>query len=138
VLFLIELSTRKVEIAGLAPIANRLWMSQIGLNLTDAVDGILKGKRYLIHDRDPLFTSEFLKVLVETGVASVKLQPRSPRTCRELCAQSALLRPTARLLSLLTCRDRGQNETESTKCWQPSPVLTRLHALRVSQSNSRT
>jgi len=28
--------------------------------LTDAVDGILTGKRYLIHDRDPLFTIEFL------------------------------------------------------------------------------
>jgi hypothetical protein len=26
--------------------------------LTDAVDGLLNGKRYLIHDRDPLFTAE--------------------------------------------------------------------------------
>jgi len=63
VLFFIELSTRKVEIAGIALIANGLWMSQVGCNLTDAVDGIRKGKRYLIHDRDPLFTSEFLKML---------------------------------------------------------------------------
>ena len=63
VLFFIELSTRKVEIAGIAPVANGLWMNQIGRNLTDAVDGILKGKRYLIHDRDPLFTSEFLDML---------------------------------------------------------------------------
>ena len=78
VLFFIELSTRKVEIAGIASVANGLWMNQIGRNLTDAVDGILKGKRYLIHDRDPLFTSEFLKVLSETGVASVKLPARSP------------------------------------------------------------
>lgn len=75
--FFIELSTRKVEIAGIAA-ANGLWMSQIGRNLTDAVDGILKGKRYLIHDRDPLFTTEFLKMLAETGVKSVKLPPRSP------------------------------------------------------------
>src|SRR5499427_4096842 len=30
VLFFIELSTRKVEIAGIAPIANGLWMNQIG------------------------------------------------------------------------------------------------------------
>lgn len=64
--FFIELSTRKVEIAGIAAAANGLWMSQIGRNLTDAVDGILKGKRYLIHDRDPLFTTEFLKMLAET------------------------------------------------------------------------
>jgi hypothetical protein len=53
-------------------------MNQIGRNLTDVVDGILKGKRYLIHDRDPLFTDEFLKVLGETGVTSVKLPARSP------------------------------------------------------------
>ena len=68
VLFFIELSTRKVEIAGIAPSANGLWMNQIGRNLTDAMDGILKGKRYLIHDRDPLFTVEFLGVLADVGV----------------------------------------------------------------------
>ena len=78
VLFFIELSTRKVEIAGIATVANGLWMSQIGRNLTDAVDGILQGKRYLIHDRDPLFTAEFLRMLADVGVKSVKLPPRSP------------------------------------------------------------
>jgi hypothetical protein len=63
VLFLIELSTQRVEIAGIAPTAKGLWINQIERNLTDAVDGILMGKRYLIHDRGPLFTDEFLKVL---------------------------------------------------------------------------
>ncbi len=58
VLFFIELCTRRVEIAGVDSSVNGLWMSQIGRNLTDAVDGILRGKRYLIHDRDPLFTDE--------------------------------------------------------------------------------
>jgi len=78
VLFFIELSTRKVEIAGIGAAANGLWMSQIGRNVTDVVDGILHGKRYLIHDRDPLFTTEFLNMLAEVGVKSVKLPPRSP------------------------------------------------------------
>jgi len=78
VLFLVELSTRKVEIAGIAHGVNGLWMSQIGRNLTDSVDGILKGKRYLIHDRDPLFTNQFLDILADAGVKSVKLPPRSP------------------------------------------------------------
>ena len=76
-------------------------MSQVGRNLTDAAGGILKGKRYLIHDRDPLFTSEFLKMLKETGVASVKLPPRSPnlnayaerfvRTIKESCLNRLIL-----------------------------------------------
>jgi hypothetical protein len=48
VLFFMEVSTRKVEIAGIASAASSLWMSQIGRNLTDAGDGILNGKRYLI------------------------------------------------------------------------------------------
>ena len=101
VLFFIELSTRKVEIAGIASVANGLWMSQIGRNLTDAVDGILNGKRYLIHDRDPLFTGEFLGILATSGVKSVKLPPRSPnlnahaerfvRTIKESCLDRMIL-----------------------------------------------
>jgi transposase InsO family protein len=101
VLFFIELSTRKVEIAGVAANANGLWMSQIGRNLTDAVDGILNGQRYLIHDRDPLFTTEFLSMLEDAGVKSVKLPPRSPnlnayaerfvRTIRESCLERMIL-----------------------------------------------
>ena len=55
ILFFMELSTRRVEIAGIASHADGLCMSQIGRNLTDSVEGLLKGKRYLVHDRDPLF-----------------------------------------------------------------------------------
>ena len=35
--------------------------------------GILNGKRYLIHDRDPLFTTELQNILASVGVTSVKL-----------------------------------------------------------------
>ena len=101
VLFFIELSTRKMEIAGIAAVANGLWMNQIGRNLTDGVDGILKGKRYLIHDRDPLFTSAFLSMLKGSGVTSVKLPARSPnlnayaerfvRTIKESCLERLIL-----------------------------------------------
>src|SRR5947208_11932137 len=65
-------------IAGIASTANGLWMSQIGRRVTDAVDGILNGKRYLIHDRDPLFTPEFQNIVASVGVTSVKLPPQSP------------------------------------------------------------
>src|SRR5690349_14976393 len=60
VLFFIDLSTRKVEIGGIASSVNGLWMNQIARNLTDVVDGFFAGKRYLIHDRDPLYTKQFL------------------------------------------------------------------------------
>jgi putative transposase len=101
VLVFIELSTRKVEIGGIASAASGLWMSQIGRNLTDANDGILKGKRYLIHDRDPLFTAEFLRLIGSVGVKSVKLPPSSPnlnahaerfvRTIKESCLERMFL-----------------------------------------------
>jgi putative transposase len=101
VLFFLDLSTRQVEIAGIASAANGLWMGQIGRRVTDAVDGILLGKRYLIHDRDPLFTAEFLSLLAGVGVESVKLPPRSPnlnahaerfvRTIKESCLDRLIL-----------------------------------------------
>jgi putative transposase len=78
VLFFLELSTRRVEIAGIAADVDGLWMNQIARNLSDSVDGLLAGKRYLIHDRDPLFTAEFVNTLAAAGVESVKLPPRSP------------------------------------------------------------
>src|SRR5882762_3752262 len=78
VLLFMELSTRRVEIGGIASRANSLWMTQIARNLTDGVDGFFKGKRYLIHDRDPLYTREFLSMLAEAGIQSVRLPPRSP------------------------------------------------------------
>jgi hypothetical protein len=78
VLFFMELSTRRVQLGGIARVANGLWMAQIARNLTDGVDGFFKGKRYLIHDRDPLYTRDFLNMLADAGIESVKLPPRSP------------------------------------------------------------
>src|SRR6476620_7490032 len=60
VLFLIDLSTRRVQVAGISAVANGLCMLQLCRNLTDSVDVLVIGKRYLIHDRDALFTHEFL------------------------------------------------------------------------------
>jgi len=101
VLFFIELSTRKVEIGGISRTANGLWMSQIARNLTYVGEGIVSGKGYLIHDRDPLFTTEFVKVLADVGVKTVKLPRRSPnlnayaerfvRSIKESCLERLIL-----------------------------------------------
>jgi putative transposase len=101
ILFFIDLSTRKVQIAGIVSQGNGLWMSQVGRHCTDAVDGILNGKRYLIHDRDPLFTAEFQSILQSVGVKCVKLPPQSPnlnahaerfvRSIKETCLERLIL-----------------------------------------------
>ena len=78
VLLVMELSTRAVEIAGIVPEPSGEWMKQITRNLTNAFGGFLRGKRYLIHDRSPVFTPAFAATLKAAGVDVVKLPPRSP------------------------------------------------------------
>ncbi len=53
-------------------------MEQVARNLTDGFDGFLTGCRFLIHDRDPLFTAKFKKTLHREGIKSVRLPKRSP------------------------------------------------------------
>ena len=52
--------------------------------------GILTGKRYLIHDRDPLFTADSLEMIADAGVHQAQLawdgveattQSRTPPSC---------------------------------------------------------
>ena len=78
VLFVIDIERRRVQIAGIVHQPYRAWMKQIARNLTDNVDGFLSGTRYLIHDRDPLFSDEFREVLRAAGVKCLKLPAHSP------------------------------------------------------------
>ncbi len=78
VLFVIELNTRKVHIAGITNQANDAWMWNMARHLTDGFDGFLLGKRYLILDRDPLFTKGFRDILPGSGVEPLRLPARSP------------------------------------------------------------
>ena len=78
VLFVIELKTRRVKIAGIYHQPYGEWMEQMARNLTDVVDGFLRNARHLIHDRDPLYTRAFDEILKSAGVQPVRLPPRSP------------------------------------------------------------
>jgi transposase InsO family protein len=78
VLFVIDLATRRVEIAGISRCPDGLWMEQVARNLLDAADGFLVGKRYLIIDRDPLYTREFREAMKRGGVGVLRLPPSSP------------------------------------------------------------
>jgi putative transposase len=91
VLVVIDYKTRKVEIAGIIPQAYGDWMKQIARNLTDPMNGFLKDKKYLVHDRDPVFTEAFKEILraggikpVKTTVASPNLNPFAERFVRSI------------------------------------------------------
>ncbi len=101
VLFVIEVSTRRVKIAGISTQPDGAWMAQVARNLTDVEDGFFAGKKYLIHDRDPLFTAEFRETLAAAEIESVRLPARSPnlnpyaerfvRTIKESCLERMVL-----------------------------------------------
>ncbi len=78
VFFVMDIQTRRVQIAGIVHQPYDEWMKQIARNLTDVVDGFLLGKRYFIHDRDPLFTDAFRKTLLDSGIKPLKLPAQSP------------------------------------------------------------
>ena len=78
VVFVIDIETRRVEIAGITSQPCEAWMKQIARNLTDAGDGFLRDVRYLILDRDPLYTAAFRRMLKDSGVEGLRLPARSP------------------------------------------------------------
>ena len=78
VLFVLDLSTRRVAIAGITENPDGDWVVRVGRSLVDCFDGFLLKHRYLIHDRDPLFTTSFDAMLRSSGVEPIRLPPRSP------------------------------------------------------------
>jgi len=78
VLFVIDLSTRRVEIAGISCTPHGAWVERVLKRMTDDFDGFLRNHKYLIHDRDPLFTISMIEMLATTGVQSIRLPPKSP------------------------------------------------------------
>jgi len=76
-LIVIELSTRRVHLAGITPNPKTAWMMQMGRNLT-APDGVLAGKRFIIMDRDSKFCDAFRTMLSDCGTEPLRLPPRSP------------------------------------------------------------
>src|SRR5438874_11784674 len=59
VLVVMELATRRVQIAGITPQPTVTFMQQCARQLTDPFDGFLLGKRDLLHGRDPMCTQAF-------------------------------------------------------------------------------
>jgi putative transposase len=74
----IELATRRIEIAGITPCPNESWMVQIGRNLSDPIGGVLADKKLLIIDRDSKYSAAFRSLLADAGVEPVRLPARSP------------------------------------------------------------
>jgi len=77
-LFFMNLATRRVHFAGLTMNPDESWIVQAARNVTEADNGFLRGKRYLLMDRDTKFSEAFRITLEDGGVEPVRLPPRSP------------------------------------------------------------
>ena len=106
VFFVLDLATRRVHIAGISRQPSEAWMQQIGRNLTDVESGFLKGMRYLILDRDPLYTKAFRRLLKEAGTQALRLAPRSPNlNCLGYLGHPATARARRNMRRTRDCRE---------------------------------
>ncbi len=77
-LFVISLADRVVPIVGITTRPDEAWMLQLGRTLIDSESGPLRGKRYLIIDRDAKYTDLFRRLVRESRTEVIRLPPMSP------------------------------------------------------------
>src|SRR5215510_12930101 len=77
-LFVLDLCTRRVHVAGSTPHPDEAFMAQAARRLTDVVDGFLVGYRALICDRDTKWTNRFRRLIEDAGVRVVQTPIQAP------------------------------------------------------------
>jgi len=77
VLFFIELSARRVQLAGATAHPDSAWVTQQARNL--AIEERLSGVRFLLRDRDAKFSGPLDDVLRAEGLRVIRTPIRSPR-----------------------------------------------------------
>ena len=112
VLFFLRLGTREVQVAGVTPHPNAVWMVQVARHVTMEEWGFLSPGQSLIHDRDGKYCPAFQQIIDAAGVTRVPLPPRSPnlkayaerwvRSVKEECLARLILCGEASLRHALT------------------------------------
>lgn len=72
----IQYCTRQIKIVGIRERPDGEWMEQVARNITGFEE--LSDCKYLIHDRDPLYTLKFEQIFKDSGITPIKTPPRSP------------------------------------------------------------
>jgi len=79
VLVFIEHGTRRLHLAGVTARPTGAWTAQQAQNLAMGLGERFGALRFLIHDRDPVFTTAFGEVFKAEGLRIITTLPRTPR-----------------------------------------------------------
>jgi transposase len=79
VLVFIEHGTRRLHLGGVTAHPTGAWAAQQARNLAMDLGDHLGTLRFLIHDRDPLFTAAFGEVFKSEGLRNITTLPQTPR-----------------------------------------------------------
>ena len=79
VLVFIEHGTRRLHLAGVTAYPTGAWEAQQGRNLAMDLGDRLGALRFLVHDRDPVFTAAFGEVFRSEGLRVITTLPKTPR-----------------------------------------------------------
>jgi putative transposase len=82
VLFVIELGSRRVHLAGVTPHPTGWWVAQQARNLVAVLDDQATAFKFLIRDRDTKFSRAFDDVWRSTGVEIIRTPVRAPKRQR--------------------------------------------------------
>ena len=111
-LFVIELGSRRVHVAGVTAYPTGLWVAQQARNLLVELDDRAAAFRFLIRDRDTKFTRAFDDVWRSTGAEIICTPIRAPNanavaerwvgTVRRECLDHLIIVDEQQLRSVLT------------------------------------
>jgi putative transposase len=111
-LFVMEIATGRIYFAGCTSNPDEEWILQVIRNLLDSENGFLKGKRYLLMDRDAKYSEDFRFMLKGSDVEAVRLPARSPnmnahierfmRSLKEECLERLILFGEKSLLNAIS------------------------------------
>jgi transposase InsO family protein len=79
VLVFIEHGTRRLHVAGVTARPTGAWVAQQARNLAMDLGDRLGALRFLVHDRDPVFTTAFGEVFRSEGLRIITILPKTPR-----------------------------------------------------------
>jgi putative transposase len=133
VLFVIELATRRVHIAGITTNPDGRWVSQQARNLSMRLDQGIR-PRYLVRDRDSKFRRDFDEVFRSEPIRVIKAPARAPKarahaerwigTARRECLDRLLILGRRHLQHVLASYVLHYNEHRPHRSLQQRPPRT--------------